>query len=284
MEMGLFQTLNLPPELLERQKQYMAMSYEQRLQADCDSFNAVPGNLTGYDCPKCLNRGGSYAVLDGTIVFYECSCIKLRESLERIRKSGLSGLLDRYRFDTYEVSEPWQQKIKQSAMDYVEHHNGRWFFIGGQVGAGKTHICTAVVSALMAQGRSARYMLWQDEIKKLKAAANEPEYNNQMDALKTVEVLYIDDLFKPVRWYDVRTGSHRVSNPTEADIRITYELLNHRYMDKRLITLFSCELGVADILEIDQASGSRIYERTKGFCNQIANDERRNYRLRELRL
>ena len=42
MEMGLFQTLNLPPELLERQKQYMAMSYEQRLQADAIHSTLFP--------------------------------------------------------------------------------------------------------------------------------------------------------------------------------------------------------------------------------------------------
>ena len=43
-------------------------------------------------------------------------------------------------------------------------------FIGGQVGAGKTHLCTAMVGEFLKRGISAKYMLWRDDALKLKAS------------------------------------------------------------------------------------------------------------------
>ena len=64
-------------------------------------------------------------------------------------------------------------------------------------------------------------MLWQDEITRLKAnVMDELAHEKQMRQLKTVDVLYIDDFFKPI----VRDGVP--GRPTDADIRLAYELIN----------------------------------------------------------
>ena len=97
----------------------------------------------------------------------------LRESIQRIKSSGLENLLQECTFDTYQIDEEWQRRIKQDAMEFVEDHDRKWFFIGGQVGAGKTHICTAIVGAFLDRGYRCKYMLWRDEAVKLKAVAND---------------------------------------------------------------------------------------------------------------
>ena len=69
--------------------------------------------------------------------------------------------------------------------------------MGGQSGAGKTHLCTAVTVHYIRKGKEARYMLWRDEIAQIKAIVTDSAaYAARMDALKKTPVLYIDDLFK----------------------------------------------------------------------------------------
>ena len=112
-------------------------------------------------------------VKEGYLVAQECECMPARETLARIRKSGLESVLRTNTFERYLAKEPWQVRIKQEALRYLSDHNGRWFFIGGQAGAGKTHICTALVGQLIQKGYGAKYMLWKDESAKPKRIMHE---------------------------------------------------------------------------------------------------------------
>ena len=44
--------------------------------------------------------------------------------------------------------------------------------------------------------------------------------------------------------------------------------------------LFSCERLIQDLLEIDEAIGSRIYQMAKHYTIEIREDKRKNIRLR----
>jgi DNA replication protein DnaC len=91
-----------------------------------------------------------------------------------------------------------------------------------------------------------------------------------MQEYKNVKVLYIDDFYK--------TDSE--NKPTQADKNIAFELLNFRYNNPDSITIISSELQIRDLLAIDEAVGSRIYERSKDYQINIAPDINKNYRLR----
>ena len=45
---------------------------EAYVQMQCDWYNATQGSLTGYDCPKCKNRGSVAVAKDGYQVMVEC--------------------------------------------------------------------------------------------------------------------------------------------------------------------------------------------------------------------
>ena len=190
-------------------------------------------------------------------------------------ESGLGDLLNEYTFDKFQTESPWQEAVKNSALKFLEDHDRKWFFIGGQVGAGKTHLCTAIVGEFLNRGISAKYMLWRDEALKLKAVVNDDTaYSNLIKPLKTVPVLYIDDFF--------RTGNDetgRKKAPTQGDINVAFELINYRY-NNNLATVLSSELTVDQILFFDEAVGSRIYQRTKEYHWDIAKDPHKNYRLK----
>jgi len=168
----------------------------------------------------------------------------------------------------------WQRIVKEKALAFVLDQ-GHWFFIGGQVRSGKTHICTAIVNELMNQGKETLYMLWRNEIVKLKANSMDgPEYQKTIQAYKSVKVLYIDDLFK----------TEKGKSPTTADINIAFEILNTRYQNRNLITIISCEKIIKELLVIDEAIGSRIFEMAGDYCVQINNNDRMNMRMRERNL
>lgn len=212
------------------------------------------GNLDGYDCPDCLNRGWFLRVDDtGARSTVACKCMEIRKNLWRVERSGLADLIERYTFDNWKTEEPWQGEILNAAMHYADSREG-WFAVCGRSGTGKTHICTAICSELLNHGISTKYMLWRDEATRIKAAVTDPEeYTRLLYPLKTVQCLYIDDLFKVGRGI----------RPTVGDVNLAFEILNYRYNNRSLITIISSELTVSDMIRIDEAVGSRIYERTK---------------------
>lgn len=253
-----------------------------RAQKMADRVNAQEGRLTGYDCPACRNKGFVEYVKDTTEQLgypsyttgsRECVCMAIRRSKWLLKKSGLADLAERCTFDTYKATEPWQVYIRDRAEGFLEKAmsgSGRGFFIGGQTGCGKTHICTALTVSLINSGKSARYMLWTDEAARLKACVNDDQYASLMWPLKAVGVLYIDDLFKP-------TGAS--GQPTQADIRLAYELINYRYNSTNKVTIISSERTTGELCEIDEAIGGRIVEKSGQYCINIARDRAKNWRL-----
>lgn len=246
-------------------------NYEDVVKQRVESYNRRTGDLTGYDCPECNNKGYVMSVRNGTEeVLSECKCMPIRRTRQNIRKSGLEDILEGCTFDTFNVTEEWQGVIKNIAQRFVTDHEKKWFFAGGQVGCGKTHLCTAITGTFLKAGMESRYVLWMDEVNKLKANIISDVYARDITKLKEVPVLYIDDLFK----------TERDKKPTTSDIKITFEILNYRYMNPNLITIISSEHNIDDIIDIDEAIGSRIYERSKSSCICIGQDSKKNYRLR----
>ena len=158
-------------------------------------------------------------------------------------------------------------------MEFAKNPDG-WFFLGGQSGAGKTHLCTAICREFLLSGKRVIYMLWRDEVVKLKAMVNESdEYRDLVDKYKQADVLYIDDLFKTGRGQD-----NMVQKPTAADVNVAFEIINYRYNNPGKITIISSECTEDELLDIDEAIGGRIYERAKAFS--IAKNRDRNYRMK----
>jgi DNA replication protein DnaC len=168
-----------------------------------------------------------------------------------------------------------QKQAKDLALEYVNEPGANWFLLSGQPGCGKTHLCTAICREFLLEGKQVIYMLWRDDIAKIKSLAMEPEERQKLiDRFKQAEVLYIDDLFKTGRNPD---GSE--PKPTAADINAAFEVINYRYNNPGLLTVISSELNEDELLDIDEAVGGRIFERSKSIS--IAKNRERNYRIRK---
>lgn len=261
--------LAVPPELAEKLGTLPQLTSEEYESLRTQWGNAVAGSLDGLDCPLCCNRGYTVCVDEkGNQVCVECACMAKRRSLKRIERSGLQGALAACTFGTFRTEEPWQAEMKRKAVEFLGDYSGKWFAAMGCVGAGKSHICTAICGELLNAGKEVRYMLWRDHGGRLKAAVNNSEeYSRLVEPLKAVDVLYIDDFFKTQSGKEV----------TQGDVNLAFEILNYRYINPKLVTILSSEKTIEEILDIDEAVGSRIYERCRDYYIRLVN--RKNWRL-----
>jgi len=264
-----------PPEIRDgigetlRESHLTDFSIEELEQQIVDGYNATEGTLKGVDCPICKNKG-DIMVLDPLTLerkVRDCQCQAQRRSLRFMAQSGLGNVLDLYTWEKWQCREPWQEKALQVAKDYAAHPEG-WFLAAGRPGTGKTHLCTAICGDLLRNGRMVRYLLWREFTTQAKAVVNDDEaYRELVEPYKRVPVLYLDDLFK--------TGKGQT--PTAGDCNLAFELLNHRYTNPYQLTIISTELTIPQLLDVDEATGSRIYERSKGHYLDMSG--KKNWRL-----
>lgn len=242
--------------------------YEEILKNQTDEFNEKSGELKGYDCSICRNKGVIAGYDSETLnqFFTECSCMKIRKTFKRIKESGLENQLRNCTFKSFDISEPFQQKLKSIALDFISDNNAYGIYIGGQTGCGKTHICTAIAGQYIKSGKSVRYMTWRDDSVVLKSYVNSPDYQDMINGFKKTEVLYIDDLFKQ-------------DEVKDADKKLAFEIIDYRIRN-RLITIISSELYINDLVEIDEAIAGRIIQLCGKYRVIIKRDRKKNYRLK----
>lgn len=232
----------------------------------------------GFYCERCRNKGYVMETRDRGNNNYEnvlvpCPCETTVMVHRNLAKSGIAGVSARCRFDNFKATEDWQKSVYSTAFEYASEVEPKWFFFGGQSGAGKTHLCTAICSRLIERGCELRYMLWREDIRKIKCAIND-EYC-PIEEFKQVEVLYIDDMFK-IGAVEAQTSQR----PTQADINIAFEIINHRALSGKR-TIISSECFLDEIIEIDEALGGRIKELCgEKYCLNIQRDKSKNFRLK----
>lgn len=251
---------------------------ESLVQINVNEYNNSVGNLNerdGYNCPTCKNRGYIAFVNDNNLESRSpCKCQKVRDVLSRANKSGLGEILSEKTFDKYEVTDSWQKDAKERCIKFCKDEKANWLYFGGQVGSGKTHLCSAICGHYIKQGRDTLYMMWEDESKKLKALVTDySAYQSLINRYKDVEVLYIDDLFK----------TQQGEAPTKADINLAFEIINNRLFSPDKITIISSEKTLNELLDYDEGTMSRIYQKTGDYKINIAKDRSKNYRLKEIK-
>lgn len=258
----------MPQKMIFPKMTTTGLSYTDLMQMRVDAYNAQTGTLSDYNCEKCRNKGMIAIIRDSYEVMILCSCMKTRDTLRRIHESGLEPLLRVCTFQNYTTEQPFQQHILQCAKAYLQERH-KWFYIGGQTGCGKTHICTAIVGGMIRNGLSVRYMVWREASNTLKTALTDGSYAAKISAYKKADVLYVDDLFK-------------TSNATEvsgADIRLAFEILDYRARNQ-MLTIISTEWVLSQLHQIDAAITGRIIQMSKGYAFEIRPDSKKDYRLR----
>lgn len=259
-----------------QQQALTGISYDEYIQRKIDRLNDKQGNLQGYDCPICKNKGYIYKLKDGFETAEDCLCRNIRLSHELIRQSCMTDEIERCTFQTFKIEEPHQlmkERMSGKAQLFLcDNSKPQMFYIGGQSGSGKTHICTAIVGEMLRMCTPVIYMSWRDEAPSLKAKVNDSKaYSAAINKFKRIDVLYIDDFLK--------IGGNKA--PSDADITLAFEIINYRYQRRNLRTIISSEFDIGQISSMDEALGSRIAAMAREYCINIPPDKTKNYRTKK---
>lgn len=220
-----------------------------------------------YKCEKCKDTGW---VVNGNN-FTRCGCFEIKEAELIFENSGIKD--KSFTFTNFQEWNEASKKMKDAAVQYYqafskimsERQNSLAFL--GQVGSGKTHLTVALgLNILKTKKLPVVYFSYRDTITNIKQNMTDEEYyRKQIDKFQNAKVLLIDDMLK--------------GKTTESDKNIMFEIINYRYIN-RLPIIISSEYGIEDLLNFDEAIGSRIYEMCKDYLIEIDKTINNNFRLR----
>ena len=222
-------------------------------------------NIAEYKCLKC--RDLRFIIKDNEAI--PCTCKEIREAEEILLKSGISEEFRKKNFDNFNYSYNMDvceafRKAKEYVKDFDKGGKNKSIMFVGQVGSGKTHLSMAIANFLMKDGVGVVYMPYRDNIISIKQNMMDEEYYRKvMNKFKRAKVLLIDDLFK--------------GSISGSDVNIMFEIINYRYLNG-LPIIVSCEKGIDEIMNIDEAIGSRLYEMSYGYVASLSG-RRLNYRM-----
>lgn len=228
--------------------------------------------MKDYECEKCHDTGYLTVIRDGMEFAERCECYEKLVTKRYIKLSGISEQFLKKGFKEFDDRGmvPLIAAKKQAQRYYqkfLENRNSRQnsIIFCGQAGSGKTHLGLAVCNNLMNVCHvSIAYMAYRNAITEVKQCVTDKEnYYRSINRYCNASVLYIDDLLK--------------GKVTEADLNILYEIINYRYM-KNIPMIISTEKMPDELLEFDEAIGSRILEMCRGNIITLVGKEL-NYRL-----
>lgn len=207
----------------------------------------------------------------------QCECVKQKKIAKLMAASGITEKFEQLLFGNFKLDGK-PQMIKDAyecAVEYfkdfekIRGERANSIALLGQPGSGKTHLLTAIMNNLIKKKSiHCMYFPYVEGMSDLKTDFDQLE--TKLDAMRKVDVLFIDDLFKPV------SGKPRA---TEWQVEQIQSVVNYRYLNHKPL-LISSELTTDELLDVDEALGSRIHQMCKYYTVIIQGDRMElNHRL-----
>lgn len=246
-----------------------AMAAQKRYKATHD----IPKE--NYRCPLCKDK--EWIWNEAAQAMIPCKCRAERNMERRLLKVGISTEEYKKRsLNSFPADRPEAVAMKDLAVRFLaEHKKGESIIYTGKSGTMKTSILMAICLELTTKsGQEHKYFSYRDEMPILKWLMfnKADEYQQKIKELINCDNLFIDDLFKSKKSAaDTKMDAVKM-DISSTDIQIMFQLVNGRYINHKT-TLFSSEYKLSQIInELDEATGTRIFEMCKKYnmtCTDI---------------
>ncbi|MGE7621725.1 ATP-binding protein [Viridibacillus sp. NPDC096237] len=256
---------------------------------------------TNYKCTKCRDKGGyietrTADVFDNGVferdepVWVECECMKIKKINRLMKSSQITEEFQKMTFENFHTEgySPKVEKMYDTAFKYCQNFKGiqntrsNSIAFLGQPGVGKTHLLSAVANGMITRLIvPTMYFPYVEGMEDLKS--NFERLANKLQRLKTVDVLFIDDLFKPVSSPNTKNPLEPIKVPraTQWQVEKMFEVVNYRYLNNKPL-LISSELGFDEMFAIDEALCTRIFEMCQDYIVTIDKDIKLNHRVKKM--
>lgn len=200
-----------------------------------------------------IAEDGRYVPIDGKRCPY-CHAAELIE-----RELGQAMIPPRFlskSFDSFVVSQPWQQAAKEAVMQYAENFEnnlkfGTSMILLGGVGTGKTHLSVSLLRHIISEGHSGMFISASDLFMTIRESWGDNTTRETIGKLTDLDLLVIDEV--------------GVQRGTDNEREIMFSVLNSRYNHMRPTILLSNKTKT----ELKQYIGLRVYDRMKENQGQI---------------
>ncbi len=227
-----------------------------------------------YECNICKDK--EYVWVKEAEAMKPCVCRAQKSIKRRLKKAGISiKEYEKKNINNFPTDRKEAVEMKELAVDFIKNHQkGESIVFVGKSGTLKTTICMAICLELTRLGENHKYFSYRDEIPRLRNMMfkNAEGYENEIKKLTTCDNLFIDDLFKSMKSATATKDNNFKIEISPTDLHIMFQIINRRYINKKT-TLFSTEYTISQIInEVDEATGTRIFEMCKKYwkvCNDI---------------
>lgn len=217
------------------------------------SGSATPPSSESDDlCPIC--RGAGYVRIDAPVNspnfsrLIQCTCKQqerwARASRELSEQSNMA-MIGSWTFESFDTSVSGTREAYEVARGYARDPYN-WLVLIGDVGCGKTHLAAAVANYAHAElNMRPIFAVVPDLLDYLRAAFapnSETRYETRFDAVRTADLLILDDL--------------GTENTTAWAKEKLFQIVNHRYME-RLPTVVTTNV---DPERIETRIRSRLFD------------------------
>lgn len=206
-----------------------------------------------YRCDKCKDLEYITKIVDGQEVMVECTCKAERDHERALAHSGIFKKFKSKGFKNFEENE-LNFEMKKACLNYLKskaYQEGQSIMLLGQVGSGKTHLGMAIANNLLASGVFVKYIDYRQFITLIKQAVTDGErYQGMIEVAKRADVLFLDDLFK--------------GEPTKADLKVLFEIVNARYLAD-LPMIVTSEILPSDMIGLDEGLVSRLMQMAENY-------------------
>lgn len=226
---------------------------------------------TQYDCLICEDKGYIFETdKDGYEVAIPCKCLAKKQSIEKMERSNLTEAFKQKTINSFVADKEWQRmakfKVTKYINDFLKEGTNSGLILSGQPGSGKTHLGIGTMLELIDNNIGCVYREYLSMVTNLKQVGmNEEEYIREMEKYINPPILFLDDFLK--------------GEVTQADLKHIYKVINTRYLKGKPI-IISTEKSIKEILEFDEAVGSRIVEMAQNNIITFPRGIENNYRLR----
>ena len=192
-------------------------------------------------CPQSKKGERLSLSYDGALLREAEHCPKYLESKKRSDflssyvYSDISENLADLSLSDVEIDEKGIQGLLIECYDILDEKRDKGLYIAGDLGVGKTYVCTALANDLVRKGKKVAFVKVSDFINDMRRSVttDTKRYDTLIRKLQEAEVLFLDDI-----------GSESVSSFSRDDVLFT--ILDDRMENKRM-TLFTSNLNRDDL-------------------------------------